>query len=59
MKQTTKILLLFFAIVIVTILGAYELKVLSPLYLWYLTRASAITSYIMLFLLTMSGMGGA
>ncbi len=57
MKESYKSLVAFLVLMAVLIAGTFFLKSINSQLLWYLTRASAITSYVMLFLLTMSGMG--
>lgn len=57
MKKGVKIIGGLIFLIVVTILGALVIKAINPQLLWYLTRASGIMSYLLLFLLTMTGLG--
>ena len=57
MKQSIKGILALIVVIAVLVVGALYLKAVDPQLLWYFTRASGIVSYILLFLLTMTGMG--
>ena len=57
MKTFYTIITALVAFLAVCILGSAFLVSIDPQYVWYLARASGITAYLMLFLLTMTGMG--
>jgi predicted ferric reductase len=56
-KKSANSLVVLIFLITVLILGSLLIRATSPVFLWYLTRASGIISYLLLFLLTMTGMG--
>ena len=57
MSKGVKIIVGIVALIVAVILGMMVVKSINTHYLWYLARASGIGSYIMLFMLMMSGLG--